>query len=206
MLIDEIKRLQEPRHQEPQQTIFTLGQMRNLTNLNKIGIEDVFELFANAANDDGIISRKAVKACFKLLSRCRKGNSKEDMKNAELIGEQLFNLFDFYKSETVDFIDFATALSILCDGPRLKRIENTFDLYDCYGYGSITFDDCIRYLTSVYLVVYATDPQLNEKLGIGPEELAKVTTEQAFKDFNLDKHRMFEKQKFKAWFLKPEYY
>ena len=83
--------------------------MRNLTNLQKVPIEDVFELFANASNEDGIISRKAVKACFKLLSRCRKGNSKEDMKNAELIGEQLFNLFDFYKSETVDFVDFASS-------------------------------------------------------------------------------------------------
>ena len=77
----------------------------------------------------------------------------------------------------VDFIDLSSGLSVLCGGTRDERASAAFALYDYNDDGFITEDEMVRYLTSVFMVVYHAEPETKEQMGCSVEELVKVTAE-----------------------------
>jgi hypothetical protein len=181
---------------------FTLAQMRELTNLGRVSMWDTLSLFAEASDEDGMISRKGVIASFKLLVRSRKTTTDKERKMSEMIATQLFDLFE--QQGGVDFNEFVTGLSVLCKGKRVDKVESIFQLYDYDFSGYITLDQLIQYLKSIYRVIYATHPEMRARLGVCPQELAEVTAEQAFANFDLGKKDMFSLDDFKSWFSNSE--
>jgi hypothetical protein len=93
---------------------------------------------------------------------------------------------------------------VLCKGSRTEKNESAFALYDCGGSGYISLEEMTRYLTSVYRIVYETQPETGDRLSVGPEELAAVTAEQAFKDADLNHDGKLSLEEFKAWYSKQE--
>ena len=86
----------------------------------------------------------------------------------------------------VDFSELASGLSVLCGGSRDQKAEAAFALYDYNGDGFISLEEMTRYLTSVFKVMYETQPGTAERMGVSAEELAAVTAEQAFVDADLN--------------------
>ena len=61
-----------------------------------------------------------------------------------------------------------------------------------------------RYLTSVFKVMYETQPGVAEQMGVSPEELAKVTAEQAFEDADLNHDGRLSFDEFQKWYTNSE--
>jgi Ca2+-binding EF-hand superfamily protein len=75
----------------------------------------------------------------------------------------------------------------------------SFNLYDHNSDGKISLQEMKRYLASVFQVVYETQPETRSRIGVGPEELADVTAEQAFGDSVLVGGELTFEQ-FKVWY------
>ena len=164
----------------------SLKEVRRLTALENHDVEEVFEEFAVAADDEGLIDAKAFTDCFHSIIARNGGQSDADSERTSHILTRLFNVFDVDGSGAVDFTEMASGLSVLCGGSRDQKAEAAFALYDYNGDGFISMEEMTRYLTSVFKVMYETQPGTAERMGVSAEELAKVTGEQAFADADLN--------------------
>ena len=81
----------------------------------------------------------------------------------------------------MDITELSAGISILAGGSRDAKVRSAFKMYDTDGNGFISPQEMYTYLLSVYRVLFETQPQVRESMnGVTPEELAKVTTEEAF--------------------------
>jgi Ca2+-binding EF-hand superfamily protein len=129
----------------------------------------------------------------------------EQIEMAKPMASRLFDLFDADNNGVVDFCELASALSVLCGGSRDEKVEAAFALYDINGDGYISLDEMTTYLTSVFKVLYETQPGTAERMGVSAEELAAVTAEQAFVDADLNHDGKLSFDEFKKWYAEPEH-
>ena len=116
---------------------------------------------------------------------------------------RLFDVFDQDGNDAVDFSELASGLSVLCGGSRDEKAEAAFALYDYNGDGYISLEEMTRYLTSVFKVMYETQPGTRERMGVEASELAEVTAEQAFKDADLNHDGRLSFEEFRKWYAAP---
>ena len=76
-------------------------------------------------------------------------------------------------------------------------------MFDFDGNGYIDLDEMTTYLASVCMVLYATEPGTEEKMGVSSEELAEVTAMQAFEEADVDHDGRISLEEFKAWYVQP---
>ena len=93
--------------------------MRNLTGLDQYSVEEVFEEFALAANEEGLLDRIAFETCFESVIDAAGGDP--DSERTRQIIERLFSIFDQDGNNAVDFSELASGLSVLCGGSRKAR-------------------------------------------------------------------------------------
>ena len=93
--------------------------------------------------------------------------------------DELFDLFDDNGDGVVDPTELAAGLSVLCGGGCDEKAEAAFALYDYNGDGVVTEDEMAHYLASVFKVMYHAVPIMEERLGVGAEQLAEVSAEHA---------------------------
>ncbi|DAZ96202.1 TPA: hypothetical protein N0F65_012392 [Lagenidium giganteum] len=184
-----------------------LNEIKQLTSLSDYSPEEVFEIFATEANKEGLLSRSAFNSCFRevisggskeklnQLSPSMKGRIKE-------VVDGLFDLFDADNSGYVDFGELASGLSVLSGGTKDQKVEAAFALFDFNGDGFISLEEMVRYLTSVFRVLYQVSPD-TQNLGVSPEELGQVTAQQAFAEADLDHDGRLSLEEFKSWYQQP---
>ena len=129
-------------------------QVRRVTSLNLLTVEEVFEEFAVASDDDGLLDETG--NCFKQISSRNGGLDEGDYDLFNNIVLRLFEIFDQDGNNAVDFSELASGLSVLCGGSRDEKAEAAFALYDYNGDGYISLEEMTRYLTSVFKVMYET--------------------------------------------------
>ena len=151
----------------------SLQEARRLTNLQSYSVEDVFEAFAEAADDEGLLSRQAFNSVFRKLIKAGGAIADADKPRIEGVVDRLFETFDADGNGVVDFSELASGLSVLCGGSREDKVEAAFALYDLDGDGTISLDEMTTYLTSVFKVMYETQPGTAERMGVSAEELAE---------------------------------
>jgi Ca2+-binding EF-hand superfamily protein len=130
----------------------SLQEVRRLTNLQAFSTGDVFEKFAEAADDDGLLDQQAFMSVFASLGVLdgAGGQAHQDADRACVVVERLFQIFDENNDGSVDFSEFASGISVLCGGSRDEKVENAFALYDYNGDGFISLDEMVSYLTNVF--------------------------------------------------------
>jgi Ca2+-binding EF-hand superfamily protein len=163
-------------------------------------VEEVFEEFAVAADDEGLLDREAFNGCFNSIIQRNGGHTSADSARTAQVLTSLFDVFDQDGNEAVDFSELASGLSVLCGGTRDEKAEAAFALYDYNGDGFITLDEMTRYLTSVFKVMYETQPGTQERMGVSAEDLAEVTAEQAFTDADLNHDGRLSFEEFQRWY------
>ena len=187
------------------------GRFRSATTaLKSRPVGEVMEAFVAVTDDVGLISRSRFEGCLAslLVSSAPGGARREGSAeraaslNAALdLGENLFELFDANGDGAVDFVELCTGLTVLCEGTRDEKAASAFRLYDYNNDGVIDLDEMTAYLTSVFKVMYATQPGTQEQMeGAAPEELARVTAEEAFAEADLDADGRLSWDEFKAWY------
>jgi Ca2+-binding EF-hand superfamily protein len=126
--------------------------------------------------------------------------STAEKRQVEAVVDRLFEIFDTNGDGSIDFSELASGLSVLCGGNREDKVEAAFALYDLDGDGTISLDEMTTYLTSVFKVLYETQPGTAERMGVSAEELAAVTAEQAFVDADLNHDGKLSFEEFKRWY------
>jgi len=177
--------------------IITIDEARKLTCLDCQSSENLFELFAESADENGLISRRAFNSCFQYLMSSNPAGAAYSIANkerAKLVIDLLFDIFDEDKNGYVDYSELASGLSVLAAGTRDEKVQAAFELYDSNGDGVISLEEMVRYFTAVFRVLYGLDQTKQGSLGISPEDLALVTAKQAFQeaDTNRDGKLNFE--------------
>ncbi|KAG7380719.1 hypothetical protein PHYPSEUDO_006901 [Phytophthora pseudosyringae] len=199
----------EQHQQQPQQKVqqrapdwVSLDVVKQMTNLEKYTADEVFEIFANRCADDGTLSREAFEECFEQLVDEQYKNDEVSLTRLRLILNRLFVIFDEDHDGAVDFCELSSGLSVLCGGSREEKVRAAFSLYDLNQDGFISLDEMVRYLASVFKVLYETSPGTDEKLGVQPDELAIITAEQCFLEADLNEDGKLSFDEFVAWYSK----
>mmetsp|Transcript_9937 Transcript_9937/g.18805 ORF Transcript_9937/g.18805 Transcript_9937/m.18805 type:complete len:2759 (+) Transcript_9937:118-8394(+) len=197
--------LQHTSFDEDDQPRMLLADARRLTGLQELEAADVFEEFAKYANENGELDEESFFKVFERIIRRHAGKlSEEDMQQAMIIVDQLFTLFDQDGNNSIDFIELASGLSVLCGGTSDSKAEAVFRLYDHAGTGTITQGAMQWYLTPVFRLMYETQPGTRERMGdIEPEELAEITTSQIFVEADLNHDNKLSFDEFKRWYTSP---
>ncbi|CAI5740369.1 unnamed protein product [Peronospora farinosa] len=180
----------------------SLDVVKQMTNLEKYTADEVFEIFAIRCAEDGTLSREAFEECFEQLVDEQYKNDEANLARLRLILDRLFVIFEEDHNGTVDFCELSSGLSILCGGSREEKVRAAFSLFDLKKDGFISLDEMVRYLSSVFKVLYETSPGTNEKLGVRPEELAVITAEQCFLEGDSNEDGKVSFDEFVAWYSK----
>ena len=102
---------------EQTQRIFSLSEVRRLTNLEKYSPMHVFETLAEYANDEGNLTREIFMSCFRQFAEAPdEPLSKEDSERLDLVLSRLFDIFDADQNGLVDFSEISSGISVLCGG------------------------------------------------------------------------------------------
>ncbi|KAI9921483.1 hypothetical protein PsorP6_001163 [Peronosclerospora sorghi] len=179
-----------------------LDVVKQMTHLEKYTADEVFEIFANRCSEDGTLSREAFEECFEQLVDEEYKNDEANLARLRLILNRLFVLFDEDCNGNVDFCELSSGLSVLCGGSQEDKVRAAFSLFDLNHNGFIALDEMIRYLTSVFKVLYETSPWTKERLNVQPKELAIITAEQCFMEANLNEDGKLSFNEFVAWYTK----
>ncbi len=73
---------------------------------------------------------------------------------------RVFGIFDHNKTGAVDCAEFLGGVSVLASGERDEKIRYTFELYDTDNDGYISLEEMTKYLTSVFVVIMYTSPEV----------------------------------------------
>lgn len=176
-----------------------MEHVRQLLKLDTYEVNDVLEIFAEAA-PSGELTFAAFKKCFDQIIRLAGGHeSTEERQEADAMIRRLFRVFDTDSSNTVDFGELASGLSVLSGSSMDDKVRAAFQLYDINGDGYITQEEMINYMTSIFKVMYETTDSTKTKMGVSPEELAQATAEQCFKEADLNGDNKLSFEEFKKW-------
>ncbi|TYZ60306.1 hypothetical protein PybrP1_010825 [[Pythium] brassicae (nom. inval.)] len=176
-----------------------MNEARRLLKLDSYEVNDLLDIFAEAA-PSGELSFAAFKKCFDQIIKLAGGHeTPEERQAADAMIHRLFKVFDTDKSNTVDFGELASGLSVLSGSSMDEKVRAAFQLYDVNGDGFITLDEMVTYMTSIFRVMYETSDATKAKMGVSPEELAKVTATQCFKEADLNNDSKLSFEEFKKW-------
>jgi Ca2+-binding EF-hand superfamily protein len=104
-------------------------------------------------------------------------------------------------ADTIDFRSLACGISVFSNDPQEKKVQAAFHLYDTNGDGVISMEEMVSYFTCVFSVLYALDPSKEAAMGGVPaDELAKMTSAQAFADADKDGNGELTFEEFRAWY------
>jgi len=178
----------------------TVDEIRRLTGFGGVSQHDLFEEFALVVNDDGLIGPNEFKnVCLKMVQN--RSLTIEERQRLPVVLNKLFQIFDLDNNGMVDFSELASGVGILCNDPRDAKAEAAFALYDEDGDGFINLSEMIRYLSSVFKVMYETNPNMAAQAdGLSPSELAQLTAEQIFIDADINHDGKLSFDEFKAWY------
>ncbi|RHY22576.1 hypothetical protein DYB36_011874 [Aphanomyces astaci] len=173
----------------------SLQQIRHITALGYLDVEDAFEHLADCADDSGV-TLNAFAVCLTNLAAEFHGHVPPLLAS---IATALFRAFD---QDRVEFAELAAGLSVLCKGTRQAKVQAAFSLYDYNSDGYISMDEMTRYLTAVFRVLYVLHPNMAADTGVSAVELGQLTADEAFA-FQPNSRRL-SLAEFAAWFAKHE--
>ena len=180
----------------------TMAEVQRISGLEDQHVEDVFELFAAEATDQGYITKDGFYGAFATLVRGRiEGLGEQDRRRVLFVVECLFRSLDFNGDGLLDFAELASGISVLCGGSRDDKVQAAFSLFDLNNDGFISLEEMITYLTSMFCTLYQVDPSLATQTNCGPEELAQQTAMQAFADADLNHDGKLSFEEFTRWYM-----
>ena len=160
---------------------------------------DVLSHFKEVADEDDNITEEAFDELFEKYVGTNL--SQDDADKLHLILGRLFDMFDEDNNQLISYSEFATGISILCQGTRDERAKAAFQVVDEDGDGHIDLDELTKYLSSVFRIMYEVEPATEQQMGTDYHTLAKVTAGEAFKEADKDTNGVLSYDEFRAWYV-----
>jgi Ca2+-binding EF-hand superfamily protein len=188
-----------PRSAVPLETLDLLF-VKEITGLNKLDSEQCFEELAHAVNDQGKLEKAAFVAVLSRISGRNQMNS-TNRQVFHAVVDAIFRAFVSDEDQQADFAELASGISVLCGGSSDDKAEAAFSLYDINGDNFIVPSEMVKYLGSVYKLIYQFQPGVGMKQSnLSPEHLALVTTQQIFLDADTDNDGRLSFEEFQRWY------
>ena len=187
-----------------------------------MSVESTLELFSIVTDENGMIDRESFESCFDIITSQLDAPiaTEKTFKERRLVVSELFNLFDENSDGQVDYHELTAGLTILCSGNRHEKAYTAFSLYDTNGDGVISMQEFSKYLTSVFKVMYAAEPESvrrmgtqrsnlslairmynsNINTGTSPENLAAATAKHAFDSADKNHDGVLSYEEFRDWY------
>ena len=187
----------------------TMAMVRKIVGLDRVPVKVLFEIFAEGADEDGVIDRRTFHQCFDAIIREARGGKKICRNQAGQAHVQINRLFDVFATEdsplAVSFDEVASGLSIMAGGDQDSKVQAAFDLYDINDDGFISFDEMNTYMTSIFKVLFEVQPKVREYWeanGVNPQRLGEMTATEAFREADLNQDGRLSFDEFKKWYTK----
>ena len=178
-----------------------LDEVRRLTGLSDASVDGTVGIFRKAAGETSALDIVSFTACFEELVDLSVLSEPEIERLYAVVLPKLFAMFDTDKNGVIDFTELGSGLSILCGGSREDKVRIAFQLYDYDGDGEITYEEMVRYLASVFAVMYETNPGAKESAGgMTWQELAEATAQEAFDEADPEGTGVLTWVQFSSWF------
>ena len=181
---EEVKKEDEDSDTRSNEYIMSLAEFSKLTGLSSIPVADVFEIFAESTDQNGLISREEFNNCFASIAKVT--NSKFDNKDADRLLEmldRLFDMFDTSQNDGVDYLELVSGLSVLCTWCSSAKRENFnhFTL-SCFNHFTLScFNDVVTRISPAYSFILARKSLENQRSNANsimtktPTPLARTT-------------------------------
>ena len=148
---------------------------------------------------------EAFEECFQDLAATREDSisSKEGKARLWSLLDGLYKVLDAVGDGVVDSAKLASSLSVLCGGTSGEKARAVFALDNRDGDGVISLEEMVRYLASVFKIMYHAEPEMAYQMGVSAKDLAAATADQAFEEADLkdDGNQTFEE--FQKWYKDP---
>lgn len=183
----------------------TMEEVQKITGLEDQHVEDIFELFATHADDEGFVTKESFFECFALLVKGRiEALEETDRARILFVVDSLFHALDVNDDGKLDYCELASGISVLCGGVRDEKVRAAFSLFDLNGDGYISLDEMATYLCSMFRMLYKVKPEIQDNVGSGPVELAIQTAKQAFADNDVNNDGRLSFEEFTNWYMTEE--
>jgi len=174
-----------------------ISHARSILGLENVSAEELFDHLARRADKNGEISKQDFRAVLREYAQAT-----GDLGKADKLIDVLFKTLDLNGNGRLDFSEVASGMSVLVGGDKLTKLKIAGQLFDLDGDGLITRDEMLTYLTSVFSVVLATQPEARARVGnITAEQLAQATCDEAFEVADLNHDGVLDFNEFVAWVL-----
>lgn len=180
----------------------TLGELKRLSGLGNLTVNETLERFRKHCKNE-YISRSEFYLCLRDIAKDVE-MSHEDEDRLVTCLEGLFALFDKDSDNQVSKKELLSGLLILCSDDKHDKAEITFRLWDLNGDRTIDLSEMTAYLTSVFQIVYHTNPQMEIEMECDAAELARRTAEHAFEEADLDHNSSLSFSEFKLWYTRSD--
>lgn len=161
---------------------FSLQDIQHYTTLVSRTPSQVIAIFTGSKKN--ALNFGEFNDCFRLvIGKLVTSMTKEEIEMSTIIIQRLF---DVYKdsTETINPIQVASGLSILCGGTQEEKVASSFRLYDVDHDGYVSQDELCLYLASIFKLLYGMNPDLQRHTQVGPNELALLTAKRAFENIH----------------------
>merc|ERR1712137_129734 len=178
-----------------------VNQLQQQTQLDKVQIQDMYEIFTACANDSNGLDKEAFKVALTQLTE--KGMN--DIANTPY-ADRLFDLLDKNGDQTVDVSEFIAGLGMLCTGSADDKIDISFRAFDLDGNGYISKSELEQMFTSAWLAGFSALQNSEEECPLTNLEIhefcvdcAKTLAEKVLDAVDVNNDGQLSKEEFKVF-------
>ena len=185
-----------------------MDEIRELTNLQAFDIAAILGFFMDQATGEGYLTHESFYRCFEVLVRRNlegRPDASVDPEHLTALIDYLFDLFDADGNGIVDISELSAGISVLCGGSRDDKVLTSLALFDEDGDGFVSLGELSKYLASVFKVLFASNPQASESMGVTPPTLATITSKQCFDDAGLAYNARISFAAFQEWYTSSSF-
>ncbi|GMI23860.1 hypothetical protein TeGR_g12199, partial [Tetraparma gracilis] len=150
-----------------------------------IAVDDLLEILSEAAPDDTLTEKQFLVCLSNIAALAGKDGYGAESESAEQLGRVIFAAFDDAGTDAVDFAELTSGLSVLCNSSPKDKVITTFTIHDGDGDGHLSYTETVHLISCIFKVLFVIG-DLGPHFGISAEQLAVITTAQAFSDVELN--------------------
>jgi len=177
----------------------TLVEVKRLLRLDQLGSDEFLTWLSAHVDGDGSLTKAAMTTGLMKMASTGGALDEETSARVELAISTLFDAFDANKDGTVSERELKSGLALMAAGDRTSKFKAAFAAYDTDGNGTITLDEMVTMLQSIYRVAYSADGSNGVKTGVDPDTLASVTAEACFASADRDRDGLLTFEEFESW-------